>query len=52
LKENIKEDKETKEIDCGQLNKWKKILIGALEHLVENKEGQVGEVIKVWVMWS
>jgi hypothetical protein len=30
----------------GQVSKWKKTLIGALEHLTEKKEEQVGEVLK------
>jgi hypothetical protein len=52
LKEKIKEDKETKKIDRGQVSKWKKTLMGALEHLVEKKEEQVGEVLKMRVMWT
>jgi hypothetical protein len=52
LKEKIKEDKASKKIDCGQLNKRKKILMGALEHLAEKKEEQVGEALKMWVMWT
>jgi hypothetical protein len=38
LKEKIKEDKATKKIDHGQVNKLKKTLMGALEHLKEKKE--------------
>jgi hypothetical protein len=52
LKENIKEDKESKKIDHRQLNKRKKIIMGALEHLAENKEEQVGEALKMRVMWT
>jgi hypothetical protein len=52
LKENIKEDKASKKIDCGKLNKRKKTPTGALEHLVENKEEQVCEALKMWVMWT
>jgi hypothetical protein len=52
LKEKIKEDKETKKIDHGQVNKQKKTLMGALEHLAKKKEEQVGEVLKMRVMWT
>jgi flagellar biosynthesis/type III secretory pathway M-ring protein FliF/YscJ len=52
LKEKIKEDKATKKIDHGQVSKRKKTLMGALEHLAEKKEEQVGEVLKMWVMWT
>jgi hypothetical protein len=38
LKEKVKEDKTTKKIDHGQVNKQKKTLMGALEHLTEKKE--------------
>jgi hypothetical protein len=46
LKEKIKEDKEVMKMNRGHANKWNKTIIGALEHLVEKKEGQVGEVLK------
>jgi hypothetical protein len=52
LKEKIKEDKEAKKIDHGQVNKQKKTLMGALEHLMEKKEEQVSEVLKMRVMWT
>jgi hypothetical protein len=52
LKENIKEDKAEKKIDHGQANKWKKTLMGALEHLTEKKEEYVDEVLKMGVMWT
>jgi hypothetical protein len=52
LKENIKEDKETKNIDCGQVNKRKRTLMCALDHLMEKKEEQVGEALKMQVMWT
>jgi hypothetical protein len=51
VKEKIKEDKETKRIDHGQVNKRKRTPVGSLEHLAENKEEQVGEVLKKRVMW-
>jgi hypothetical protein len=38
LKEKIKEDKEAKKTDRGQLIKRKKILMGALKHLAEKKQ--------------
>jgi hypothetical protein len=46
LKEKIKEDKETKKIDRGQVSKRKKTLMGALEHLMEKKEEQVAKSLK------
>jgi hypothetical protein len=39
-------------MDRGQLNKQKKTPIDALEHLTEKKEGQAGEALKTWVMWT
>jgi hypothetical protein len=39
-------------MDRGQLSKRKKTPIDALEHLVEKKEGQVGEALKMRVMWT
>jgi hypothetical protein len=50
LKSNIKEDKATRKIDHGNVSKRKKTLIGALDHLMEKKEQQVSEVLKMWVM--
>jgi hypothetical protein len=38
LKEKIKEDKEAKKIDRGQVGKREKTLMGSLENLVEKKE--------------
>ena len=52
LKENIKEYKAAKKIDRGQVNKQKKTLMGALECLMEKKEEQVSEVLKMRVMWT
>jgi hypothetical protein len=52
LKEKIKEDKEARKMKRGQVNKLRNTLIGALEHLVKKKEGQVDEFLKVWVMWT
>jgi hypothetical protein len=39
LKENIKEDKASKNMDHGKLSKWKKTPTDSLEHLMEKKEG-------------
>jgi uncharacterized protein YkvS len=52
LKEKIKEDKAANKIDYGQVIKRKNTLMGVLEHLTENKEEQVGEVLKMRVMWT
>jgi hypothetical protein len=52
LKEKIKEDKKKIYIDRGQVRKWKKTLMGDLEHLAEKKEEQVSEVLKMRVMWT
>jgi hypothetical protein len=52
LKEKIKEDKASKNMDRGQLRNWNKTPMDALEHLVEKKEGHAGESLKTWVMWT
>jgi hypothetical protein len=39
-------------MDCGQLNKWKKTPMDVLENLAEKKEGQAGEALKIWIMWT
>jgi hypothetical protein len=52
LKEKIKEDKESKNIDRGQINRRKKKTMDNLDHLAKKKEGQVGEALKTWVMWT
>jgi hypothetical protein len=52
LKEKIKEDREARKMNHGQVSKRRKTLIGSLDHLVEKKEGHVGEVLKVRVMWT
>jgi hypothetical protein len=36
----------------GQVSKWKNILMVALEHLTKKKEEQVGEALKMRVMWT
>jgi hypothetical protein len=52
LKQNIKEEKASNKIDHGKVNKRKKTLRGSLENLVEKKEEQVDEVLKMRVMWT
>jgi hypothetical protein len=52
LKEKIKEDRSTKNMDRGQLNKQKKPPTDALEHLAEKKEEQAGEALKIQVVWD
>jgi len=44
-----KEDKSTRNMDHGQLNKWKNPAIDTLEHLTEKKERQAGEALKMQV---
>jgi hypothetical protein len=50
LKEKIKEDRSTKNMDHGQLNKRKNPPTDSLEHLTEKKEEQVGEALKIRVV--
>jgi hypothetical protein len=45
----IEEDRSTRKMDRGQLNKWKNPPMDALEHLAGKKEGQVGKALKTWV---
>jgi hypothetical protein len=52
VKEKIKEDKASKDMDRGKLNKRKKTPMDALEHLAEKKEGHAGEALKTRVMWT
>jgi hypothetical protein len=52
LEEKIKEDKSSKKMYHGQLNKWKKTSMDDLEHFTENKEGQDGEALKMWFKWT
>jgi hypothetical protein len=49
LEEKIEEDKATRKMDRGQLSKWKKTSMSALEHLTGKKERQVGEALKTQV---
>jgi hypothetical protein len=52
LEEKIKEDKASKKMDRGQLNKRKKTPTDTLEHLVEKKEEQAHEALKTQVKWT
>jgi hypothetical protein len=47
LEEKIKEDKSTKKMDLGQLNKRKNTPTDSLEHLTENKEEQASKALKI-----
>jgi hypothetical protein len=49
LNEKIEKDISTRNMDRGQLNKWKNPPTDALEHLTGKKERQVGEALKTWV---
>jgi len=50
LKEKIKEDKSTKNMDREQLSKLKKTPTDSLEHLMGKKEEHTGEALKMWGM--
>jgi hypothetical protein len=52
LEDKIKEDKASKKTNHGQINKWKKTTMGALEHLAEKKEEHAGEALKTRVKWT
>jgi hypothetical protein len=52
LEKKMKEDKEVKKRDRGQLKKWKRTSTRDLEHRAENKEGQANEAHKTWVKWT
>jgi hypothetical protein len=47
-----REDKTTKKMDHGKLSKRKKTPMGSLEHLAEKKEEQIGEALKMQVIWT
>jgi hypothetical protein len=49
LNEEIEDDRSTRKKDRGQLNKWKKPSLDALEHRARRKERQAGEALKTWV---
>jgi hypothetical protein len=52
LKEKINEDKATKKMDRGQLDKRKETPTNSLEHFTESKEKQVGKTLKMRVKWT
>jgi hypothetical protein len=47
LNEEIEEDRSTRDMDCDQLSKWKKMSTSALEYFMGKKERQVGEALKI-----
>jgi hypothetical protein len=49
LDEEIEDDRSTRKMDHGQLNKWKKPSLDALEHNAKRKERQAGEALKTRV---
>jgi hypothetical protein len=49
LDEEIEDDKSARKIDCGQLNKRKKLSLDALEHCPKRKERQARKALKMWV---
>jgi hypothetical protein len=52
LKEKIKGDKASKNMECGKLSKWKKTPTNTSDHLMEKEKGQAGEVLKMRVKWT
>jgi hypothetical protein len=49
LDENIEENRSTRKMDRGQLNKRKNPPMDSLEHLMGKMERQAGEAQKTWV---
>jgi hypothetical protein len=49
LNEDIEDDGSTRNTNHGQLNKWKKPPLDALEHHPRRKERQASEALKTWV---
>jgi hypothetical protein len=49
LREEIEEDRSERKTDHGQLNKWKKSQLDALENHTRRKKRQVGEALKTRV---
>jgi hypothetical protein len=47
--EKIEDERYEMKMNCGQLNKWKKPPLDALEHYVTRKERQAGEALKTQV---
>jgi hypothetical protein len=46
LEEEIEDDRSTRKMDRGQLNKQRNPSLDALEHRVRRKERQAGEALK------
>ena len=49
MDEEIKDERSSRNMDRGQLNKKENPSMDALEHHVRRKERQVGEAQKKWV---
>jgi hypothetical protein len=49
LDEEIEDDRSTRKMDRGQLNKQRKPPLDALEHRARREERQAGEALKRWV---
>jgi hypothetical protein len=49
LDEEIEDDISTRNMDRGQLNKYRKPPLDALEHRAKREEKQAGESLKRWV---
>jgi hypothetical protein len=49
LDEKIKVDRSARKMDRGQLGRWIKPPLDALEHHTRRKERQVGEAWKKWI---
>jgi hypothetical protein len=49
LDEEIEDERSTRKKDHGQLSKWKKPPLDALEHRVRRKERQAGKALKTQV---
>jgi hypothetical protein len=49
LDKDIEDDISARNMDRGQLSKWKKTLLDVMEHRARRKERQAGEALKMWV---
>jgi hypothetical protein len=49
LEVDIEDDRSTRKMDHGKLNKHKNTPLDALEHHARRKERQVDEALKMWV---
>jgi hypothetical protein len=52
LDEEIEDDRSARNMDHGQLGKWKKPSLDALDHHARRKERQVGEALKMQVKFT